>query len=78
MYVSELVGAGIDAVSNGGTDPVTGTSVEDLFGLDSLLATGLTEDFVVDGDYLYSSSYFYVPCSPVKREDLRWSRLGLR
>ncbi len=66
VYVSELVGAGIDAAINGGTDPVTGTSVEDLFGLDSLLATGLTEDFVVDVDYLYSSSYFYVPRSSGK------------
>ncbi len=66
VYVSELVGAGIDAAINGGTDPVTGTSVEDLFDLDSLLATGLTEDFVVDGDYLYSSSYFYVPRSSGK------------
>lgn len=66
VYVSELVGAGIDAAINGGTDPVTGTSVEDLFDLGSLLATGLTEDFVVDGDYLYSSSYFYVPRSSGK------------
>ena len=66
VYVSELIGAGIDAAINGGTDPVTGTSVEDLFDLDSLLATGLTEDFVVDGDYLYSSSYFYVPRSSGK------------
>lgn len=65
-YVSELVGAGIDAAINGGTDPVTGANVEDLFDLDSLLATGLTEDFVVDGDYLYSSSYFYVPRSSGK------------
>lgn len=65
-YVSELVGAGIDAAINGGTDPVTGASVEDLFDLDSLLATGLTEDFVVDSDYLYSSSYFYVPRSSGK------------
>ena len=66
VYVSELVGAGIDAAINGGTDPVTGANVEDLFDLDSLLATGLTEDFVVDGDYLYSSSYFYVPRSSGK------------
>ena len=66
VYVSELIGAGIDAAINGGTDPVTGTSVEDLFDLDSLLATGLTEDLVVDGDYLYSSSYFYVPRSSGK------------
>lgn len=65
-YVSELVGAGIDAAINGGADPVTGANVEDLFDLDSLLATGLTEDFVVDGDYLYSSSYFYVPRSSGK------------
>lgn len=65
-YVSELVGAGIDAAINGGTDPVTGANVGNLFDLDSLLATGLTEDFVVDGDYLYSSSYFYVPRSSGK------------
>ena len=60
-YVSELVGAGIDAAINGGLDPVTGANVEDLFDVDSLVATGVTEDFICEGDYLYSSSYFYVP-----------------
>ena len=71
-YVSELVGAAVDAAASGGTDPISGRTVEELFDLDSLLATGLVEDFVCEGDYLYSSSYFYVPraagkvfCGPV-------------
>ena len=71
-YVSELVGAGVDAAISGGTDPLTGRSVFDLFDMDTLLATGLTEDFVQEGDYLFSSTYFYVPrasgkvyCGPV-------------
>ena len=61
LYVSELVGSGIDAAINGGIDPVTGKNVEDIFDVDSLLAAGLTEDFVQEGDYLFSSTYFYVP-----------------
>ena len=61
LYVSELMGASIDAAINGGVDPVTGAKAEDLFDIDSLLATGLTQDFVAEGDYLFSSSYFYVP-----------------
>lgn len=65
-YVSELVDAGIDAAINGGVDPITGRSVFDLFDIDTLLATGLTEDFVQEGDYLFSSSYFYVPRSSGK------------
>ena len=60
-YVSELVGAGFEAALSGGRDSFTQQSVDQLFDIDSLISTGVTEDFLLDGDYLYSSSYFYVP-----------------
>lgn len=60
-YVSELMGAGFEAALSGGKDPVTHKSMDQLFNIDSLLSTGVTADFLLDGDYLYSSSYFYVP-----------------
>ena len=60
-YISELFDIGFTAARNGGVDAASGKSVYDAFDIDSLIATGLTEDFVWDGDYLYSSSYFYTP-----------------
>ena len=60
-YISELFDIGFTAARNGGIDDASGKSVYDVFDIDSLIATGLTEDFIWDGDYLYSSSYFYTP-----------------
>lgn len=60
-YVSDLMGSGFDAAMNGGTDPTTGKTVGELFDMDTLLATGLSEEFFAETDYLYSSTYYYVP-----------------
>lgn len=60
-YISELFDIGFSAARNGGIDAASGKSVHDVFDIESLIATGLTEDFVWDGDYMYSSSYFYSP-----------------
>ena len=60
-YISELFDIGFSAARSGGTDKESGKTVYDVFDIDALIATGLTEDFIWDGDYLYSSSYFYTP-----------------
>lgn len=60
-YISELFDIGFSAARSGGMDKESGKTVYDVFDIDSLIATGLTEDFIWDGDYLYSSSYFYTP-----------------
>lgn len=60
-YISELFDIGFTAARSGGVDAASGKTVQDVFDIDSLIATGLTEDFIWDGDYLYSSSYFYTP-----------------
>lgn len=59
-YISELFADALAAAHAGGEDPTTGKTVDELFDVQSLVATGLAEAFLLDGDYMFSSSYFYV------------------
>lgn len=59
-YISELFADALAAAHAGGEDPTTGKTVDELFDVRSLVATGLAEAFLLDGDYMFSSSYFYV------------------
>ena len=59
-YISELFNESFCAAHAGGLDPNSGKLSSDIFDDQTLVATGLAEDFLWDGDYLFSSSYFYV------------------
>ena len=59
-YISELFSEAFAAAQAGGEDSKSGKVMSELFDESTLIATGLAQDFVCDGDYLYSSSYFYV------------------
>lgn len=59
-YISELFADALAAAHAGGEDPTTGKTVDELFDVQSLVATGLAESFLLDRDYMFSSSYFYV------------------
>lgn len=59
-YISELFSEAFAAAQTGGEDSKSGKVMGELFDENTLIATGLAEDFVCESDYLYSSSYFYV------------------